>query len=333
MRLLLFSLLLLYGASSPNVLYSMESTVKARAAIKHETLSAFTRAYRRLVLSAESSGQIQIVTADVGDSIREGEPFTCLDKTYIDLELRSNKAEREVLNVDITYFRNEVNRYSKLLTNNSSTKSQLDTAQRSLDKSMSLYKALKIEADILRERRERLCITAPIGWQVIERYVEPGTWVNAGEPVVEVGDYTRLSAPFALSIVEFQALKEQQQSGIKVTLPELNVELPARLIRISPAFYEKSRKIHLELELSQGLPIHRGGLRVELALNIPMNTGAVLVPIRAIQKRYEQFWLKSTNGSEISVVYLGRHNGTDDDWVRVVSPEISPGDQFIVSEE
>jgi RND family efflux transporter MFP subunit len=333
MRPLLLSLLLLYETISPNELYAIESTVKARAAVKRETLSAFTRAYRRLVLSAESSGQIDKVTADIGDSIQEGEPFTCLDKTYIDLELRSNKAEREVLNIDITYFRKEVNRYSRLLTKNSSTKSQLDSAQRSLDKSISLHKALRIEADILQERRERLCIIAPIGWQVIERHVEPGTWVNAGEPVVEVGDYTRLSAPFALSIVEFHALKEQQQSGIKVTLPELNVKLPARLFRISPAFYEKSRKIHLELELSQGLPIHRGGVRVELALDIPMNTGAVLVPLSALQKRYEQFWLKRTNGSEVSVVYLGRHNGTADGWARVVSPEISPGDQFVVYEE
>ncbi|MES9980256.1 MAG: hypothetical protein ABW107_16075 [Candidatus Thiodiazotropha sp. 6PLUC5] len=81
------------------------------------------------------------------------------------------------------------------------------------------------------------------------------------------------------------------------------------------------------------MPSYRGGLRVELALNIPTRSGAVLVPERALQQRYEQYWLKRPDGSEISVVYLGRSNGPDEGWVRVTSPEIKPGDKFQVSSE
>jgi multidrug efflux pump subunit AcrA (membrane-fusion protein) len=209
----------------------------------------------------------------------------------------------------------------------------LDTAQRNLDKTRTQLKALAIEAEILTERKERLCIVAPVGWRVIKRYVEPGKWVNAGEPVVEVGDYSHLVVPFALSMMEFQALLAQQQTGLSVVMPELQAELPARLIRLSPAFDEQSRKIHLELELSKGLTKHRGGLRVELALNIPTRSGAVLVPQQALKQRYEQYWLRRPDDSEIAVVYLGRSSGPDKDWVRVVSPDIKPGDQFQVFDE
>ena len=147
--------------------------------------------------------------------------------------------------------------------------------------------------------------------------------------MVEVGDYSRLVAPFALSVMEFQALRAQQDTGLKVALPELQAEVPARVIRVSPAFDEMSRKIHLELELSKGLPAYRGGLRVELALDIPLRTGAVLVPESVLQQRYEQYWLKRADGREIAVVYLGRSVGPNEGWVRVASPDIKPGDQFL----
>ena len=326
LRILLFILFVSLPFSRP---YAADSLVEARAAVQRETQSGFTRARSRLMLSAEAAGRVVRVNGDVGDSIKAGEPFACLDDTYLDLELRANRADREALKVDMAYYRKEVTRYSQLLKQNSSSESQLDTARRNLDKTQTQLKALAIEAEILQERRDRLCIEAPAGWRVIKRHVEPGKWVNAGEPVVEVGDYSHLVAPFALSVTEFQALMTQQEAGLKVVLPELRTELPARVIRVSPAFDEMSRKIHLELELFQGLPARRGGLRVELALDIPMRTGAVLVPESVLQQRYEQYWLKRSDGSEVSVVYLGRSNGPDEGWVRVASPDIKPGDQFL----
>jgi RND family efflux transporter MFP subunit len=314
-------------------LSAAEVLVEAKAAIKRETLSGFTRAHTRLVLSAESAGRVVQVNGDVGDDIKGEEPYTCLDDTYLELELRSNEAERKILEVDINYFDKEVVRFSKLLKQNSSSKSQLDTAKRNLDKSKAQHNSLTVAASILQERKDRLCINPPVGWRVIKRYVEPGKWVNAGMPVVEVGDYSQLVAPFALSMTEYQAIKKLQKSGLTVTLPELKANLPAQLIRVSPAFDEQSRKIHLELKLKEGLTLNRGGLRVNLVLDIPMQSGAVLVPEHALIERYEQYWLKRPDSSEVSVVYLGHSNGPDQGWVRVVSPEIKPGDQLVTSKE
>ncbi len=328
-----FLLIILCGSLPLSSLYAVENLVMAKMAVQRGIQSGFTRAHSRLVLSAEQAGRVVTVNGDVGDTISKGRAFACLDDTYLDLDLRANRAEQEALNVDRAYYRKEVVRYSKLVKKNSSSESQLDSAQRNLDRSETQLNSLSIAADILLERKQRLCIIAPTGWRVINRFVEPGQWINAGEAVVEVGDYSRLVAPFAASMTEYQALLAQQKTGLKVVLPDLKIEIPARLIRVSPAFDKQSRKIHFELEISKGLPSYRGGLRVELALNIPTRSGAVLVPERALQQRYEQYWLKRPDGSEISVVYLGRSNGPDEGWVRVTSPEIKPGDKFQVSSE
>jgi multidrug efflux pump subunit AcrA (membrane-fusion protein) len=246
------------------------------------------------------------------------------------LELRTNRAEQDALEVDKAYYQKEVVRYRKLLKQNSSSESQLDSAQRNLNKIRTQLDALVIAAEMLLERKQRLCIVAPTGWRVVKRFIDPGEWVNVGEPVVEVGDYNRLIVPFALSMAEHQALIAQQD-GLKVRLPELQVEVPASVQRLSPAFDETSRKIHLELEISDGVISPRGGLRVELGLRIPVQTGAVLIPERSLQQRYEQYWLKRPDGEEVRVVYLGRSNGIDADWVRVSSPDIKPGDQFLLT--
>jgi RND family efflux transporter MFP subunit len=310
-----------------------ENLVEAKVARQREVQSGFTRAHARVILSAEQAGRILNVNGDVGDSISEKEPFACLDDTYLNLELRSNQTERDLLKVDIDYFDKEVARYQSLAKSKSSSQSQLDTAVRNLRRSRAQLRTLIIQGDVLKERKQRLCIRAPLGWRVIKRYVEPGKWVNAGEPVVEVGDYRRLSASFALSTQEYQALMTQLESGLRVRLPELRLELPAKVIRVSPAFNDQSRKIHLELELSEGLTQFRGGLRVDLPLNIPSRAGAVLVPQRALKKRYEQYWLKRSDGTEIDVVYLGRSGTEEDGWVRVVSPDIQAGDQFLTQDD
>jgi hypothetical protein len=104
--------------------------------------------------------------------------------------------------------------------------------------------------------------------------------------------------------------------------------VPARLLRVSPAFDQTSRKIQVELQISEGITDPRGGLRTELVLTIPLNSGAVVVPESALVKRYEQYWLRRPDGEEVRVVYLGREEGTEGAVVRVASPEVKAGDRF-----
>ncbi len=326
-RLLLFGLIQLL--LMPGTILAQETVYAAVVAMQRETQTGFTRAYRRVVLSAEQSGRIVRVNGDVGDTLTEGQPLACVDDTFTELELRANQAERKGLESDLTYTRKEVTRIRQLLQQNSSSQSQLDAAQSTFARTESQLEALKVQAQILRERIQRLCIVPPTGWRVIERRVEPGQWVNAGEPVGEVGDYRRLVVPFALTTDEYQALRSAQKTGLRVSLADSGRDIAAEVIRVSPAFDPGSRKVSLQLLLDEGLAEHRGGLRVGLTLDIPARDGAVMVPAQALRQRYEQYWLKRADGTEIPVVYRGRESRPDGDWVRVDAPGIAPGDRFI----
>jgi RND family efflux transporter MFP subunit len=323
----LFCLCLLPGA-----LLAADNLVTARPAAQSETQSGFTHARTRLVLSAETAGRVASVQGDVGDLLDGEQPFACLDQTFIDLELKANQSEQDGLEVDKVYYAKEVARIRQLVKKNSSSESQLDAAQRNLDKTRVQLESLEIAAQTLTERKQRYCIRPPAGWRVIRRLVEPGEWVNAGEPVVEVGDYRSLLVPFALSQEEYQVLL-REKDHLKLWLPHQGSEVAATLLRTSPAFDEASRKIHLDLEIAEGVVNPRGGLRADLSLDIPLRSGAVLVPSAALTQRFEQYWLTRADGEEIQVVYLGRSDGEESDWVRVVSPSLHAGDRLLLKGE
>jgi RND family efflux transporter MFP subunit len=310
-----------------SVVCAEEKLVSAQPAFQQERLSGFTRERTRLVLSAEASGRVVEVNGDVGDVTVEGEAFACLDPTFIDLEISANRAERKSLEVDLVYFRKEVKRIRQLVEKRSSSESQLDAAVRSLDKTQVQIESLKIAGRTLQERKQRHCIRPPAGWRIISRHVEPGEWVNAGQPVLEIGDYRTLLVPFALTMDEYQALQERG-NDLTLHLPQQGGEVSATLLRLSPAFDESSRKIAVELEIGEGIEARRGGLRAELALAIPLKSGAVMVPESALLQRYEQYWLKRPDGEEVRVVYLGRNAGRQGAEVRVSAPEVKVGDRF-----
>ncbi len=312
--------------------FASQTPIIAQPAKHTVILTGFTRARTLMNLTSETSGKVERVFADIGDGIPEQGLFACLDDTFIDLEIESNKVEGERLKVEIDYYRKQVNRYSQLVRANSTAQSQLDEFERYLASFRHQIEANRVKGRILDERKQRHCIGAPPGWRVVERVVEPGQWVNAGEGVGRVGDYSRLLIPYALTALEYQALLHDADR-LEVRLVEQDLTVAARIERISPAFDEQSRKIKLDLQIDQCGDSRRGGLRAELKLRLPLQSGAVLVPADALVQRYEEYWLQRTDGEEVSVVYLGRakdETGAGQALVRVSSPEVHPGDRFLL---
>ena len=92
----------------------------------------------------------------------------------------------------------------------------------------------------------------------------------------------------------------------------------------------------VDLQVAKGISERRGGLRAQLTLKIPIQSGAVVVPENAIQKRYEEYWLMRPDGQEVKVSYLGRDDADSGDGIakaQVVSAEIHPGDQFRIRDQ
>lgn len=288
------------------------------------TVTGFSRARQSMVLSTEVAGKVKRVYADVGDIISKQGKVACFDDTFVKIDINSAKNEISQYQIDIQYFRKQVERYRALVGKKSAAVSQLDDWQRQLGNAQRLVQQKKFEKQRYQEKQNRHCIKSPAGWHVTKRYVEPGQWLVIGSQVAEVGNYKKLLVPLALSVNELRILEKNQHS-LSVSLPEYGQQVPATIERISPAFDEKSRKIQVDLLLEKNLPVYRGGLRVEVKLNLPDPSGTFLILAKALDKRFEEVWLERKNGQPLRVELLGY---ADKGQVRIASPEIKIGDQF-----
>ncbi|BCS89005.1 efflux RND transporter periplasmic adaptor subunit [Pseudodesulfovibrio sediminis] len=300
-------------------------TFVAQSAARRASLTGFTRARNSMTLVTEESGRVQKVVADVGDTLDASGVFAQLDTTFINLDIRSNRTDQERLKSDLEYNKKEMERYQALVKSNNAPQSTLDSNIREHQSALQQLRSKQVEELVLIERSKRFSLKGPAGWKVVTRYVEPGEWITKGEAVAELGLYKVLLVPFALTSSEYRALMDMGET-VELSLTDLGKTIQAHVLRVSPGFDSKTRKINVDLEITEGDIEFRGGLRTELVIDLPDPGGAVVVPKTALIKAYEEYFLMTPDNERVRVVLLGT---ADDDMRRVSSPDVRPGDIFL----
>ncbi len=332
LKSIITSVLMLALAGFASAQAAQNATAVAQPALFEQTLTGYTRARHVMEIAGEESGRCLKVFADVGDTIPSNGIFATLDTTFIDLSIRKNAAEIKRLQSEVDYNVKETDRYTGLVQQGLDDQSSLDSLVNRRDKVILELEALRIEEANLRERRARFVITAHPGWRVSERNVEPGEWVAAGKIVGKAADFQTMLVPFAFTPEEFGFLRRKNGSA-QLFFPDEGKNgkmIPARVERVSPTFDPATRKIKVDLSVSEGLQEKRGGLRAILTVNLPDPSGAVYLPAKCVQERYEEHWATAANGTALRVVFLGKGpNGT----VRVRSPLVHPGQSFLIQPE
>jgi RND family efflux transporter MFP subunit len=248
--------------------FAEEKWVSVEPATRKVTITAFTRAQSKMPLATEVEGKVSKIFADIGEPIPATKKFACLDDTFAQIDIKSAQNEMTRHDVDIKYFKKEVSRHKKLVERQTSAVSVLDGLTRDLNNAKQALTVVAIRKQRLEEHKRRHCIEAPEGWLVIDRNIEVGQWVNEGEVVAHVGNYSQLKVPVTLSQQELTALK-RDKDNITLLLMDFNLKVPAIIEHISPAFDEKTRKILVDLLIKESWPELRGGMRVGLMLKIP----------------------------------------------------------------
>ncbi len=299
------------------------SVFVVKSAPRTVRLYGFTNPDATMTVVSEVSGKCLEIMADVGDRIARDGLFARIDPTFIQLELEHNRISREQMKNRINYLEKELKRFELLFSRHSTAESQLDKLNQEFDQARFNLKLLENQKKVLTERLDRYLIHVPPGWQVIKRMMEPGEWLNVGQPLARLGNFQSLVVPFALAPDEYRALQQQQTIYL---LQEDSQPLKAAIYQVSPDFDPQTRKINLQLVLLDKPGDSRGGIRLELRLDVP-EKGVFAVPGSAVIKRYGENLLQKKDGEMIPVVI---HNSAGRE-LRVASPLIKPGDHFLLN--
>lgn len=302
--------------------------VTAAPAVRAVSLTGFTRPRAELPLAAERAGRVATVAYDIGETIGQDGIFARLDATLLELELAEVAIRREQLQARITHNRREVERYTELARRNNASASRLDTLRQTLRDTRYERRLLENRRQVLQERLQRTRIPAPVGWRITGRDLEPGQWVQVGEPVGAAADFTALIVPFALTPEHYGVLTAAGPDGIRLYLPDLKREVAAAIYRTNPGFDPVTRKIALDLTIRDPVEPRRGGLRARLGLRVPERSGAVLLPAGAVERSYEEFWVTREDGERLRVMLLGNAQGPEGKHLRIAAPGLAPGQRF-----
>lgn len=312
---------------------SAEKFIHLRPYQRELSLTGFTRPIRTLTLTSEVSAKCLQVAIDVGDRIGSSGLIAELDQTFVRLELAKNSIAQQKAARQLELEEKTLARYTSLINQQSAAQATYDEASLKANILELTVSELKIEATRLSELLKRHTLSGPPGWEVIERYVEPGEFIQKGTPVVRLGDFSSLLVPFLLTHQEVALL--QEKATITLHSPDLGGRVAGRIHTIGPGFDEKSRKIPVELlvdgSVEPGDHALRGGMRVILKLAGKPEKDLFIVPSKALVSRNEAHWLVSPEGRRIQVIVLGE-NG-EGDHATITGSSLQAGDAFLAHPE
>jgi RND family efflux transporter MFP subunit len=301
---ILLTLLLFFGFTFNAPVHASE-TVTPKPYYRTQLLSGFTKAKQTAQISSEVAGKCLAIHAEIGTAVPESGILAEIDDTFIKLDIQANRLEIESVKRQLLTEKKTLGRYTTLLEKNSSTEAKLDEVTLSADLHEMTIETLNNQYQRLQENLARHTITAPKGWILIERMIEPGEYVQTGQAVANIGDFSEMLISLALSYNELKILR--QSETIPLYFPDIGLKTTARLYRVSPTFTEATKKIPVDLIIENNLQENsiRGGLRAELHLKQQEETAFVL-PFSALINRYDAYWIVKENNERMKVIFLGK---------------------------
>jgi len=288
-------------------LFAQES-FQLRPYTRDYTLVGFTSPLATMTVSGEIAGRLQRVVVDIGDAVAESGEVAQLDTTFVIIDLEKNTIAQRQIEHRLELEKKTLERYTALITKNSTAQATFDNARVLADVLALELQSLKNEENRLREVLRRHTLSGPSGWLVIDRFAEPGEFLNVGAPVVQLGNFNKLIVSYSLTIEELRLLKVMDTT--ELILPVTEKRMVATLYRISPDIDKGTRKVGVELllDVTGFSDVHtlRGGLRAQLIIRGHEEKNTFLVPVGAIKSRYEAHWLTTVGGSQEKVIVLGR---------------------------
>lgn len=153
-------------------------------------------------LSSESQGKINKVMVDVGSLVKKGQTLIVLDNSLLKLQLQS-------VEVQISGFEADVNRYTILAKSDAIQGVQLEKAELGL-------KTAKIQKATLLEQIRKTTIQAPFDGVITAKLSEEGAFASPGIPLLQLTDITYLKFNINVSENELYKFKLNTPYSISV---------------------------------------------------------------------------------------------------------------------
>ncbi|MHC1708651.1 MAG: efflux RND transporter periplasmic adaptor subunit [Bacteroidales bacterium] len=214
------------------------------------SLTGIFNANKELTLLAEGQGRVLRVFIDAGDAVKEGQVIAELDDILIKSQLTLAEANLDKASKDLKKFE-------------SMAKSEAVTAQQ-LQEIRLVYLNAEANAAAARKQMENTRVTAPFSGTVTKRYIEKGSLIMPGTPVVDLVDISVLKFTAGLNEKEVVSVKKGDVIRIQSELYP-GVEFSGKIKSIGVKSDEAKRyPVEIEIRNQQENPLRAGMFAVAI---------------------------------------------------------------------
>jgi HlyD family secretion protein len=291
-----------------------------------------TRVRDRYIVSAPASGRVLRIELEPGDRVKRGQVVARLRAELaplLDARTRAEaeaavesaraalgraRAEEQRVKATLDLARRDLTRVRTLAESGAVAKQELEVHEADVDVAQETANAAAFAARAATSELQRaearlapsslgapgrvVSVTAPVEGVVLKRVRESETVVPAGDPLVEIGDYSDLEVVADLLSTDAVRVK----TGARAIVDQWGGDKPldARVRRVEPAGFMKisalgveEQRVNVVLDFVEPSPAARAslgdGYRVEVRVVIWESENVVKVPTSALFRQGEQW--------------------------------------------
>jgi len=237
------------------------------------------------VLKPEVAGIIENIFFTEGAVVKAGEKLIQIEDTKLRQQRRASEAALKEARATRTNARRTFRRQQELFRQDLTSKDARDQAETALETAAARVERLRAELEVIKEKLQDACITAPFTGQVGERMVDVGNWVNVGTPLTTLVKIDRLQIAFSLPERYLADIKPGQTVAV-ITAARPEETFTGEIFFISPQVTEITRSFLVKagVDNSDGLLKPGGYASVKVTVDIHRDTPVIpeeaLIPTR-----------------------------------------------------
>lgn len=225
--------------------------------------------WESMVLSAKIPGRIMTVSVEEGALAAAGSLIAELETQDLSIELA--KAKSGASRARVRY-----NRIKELYDSGAATITQQETAE-------SAYKEASSALSSLNEKMTSARITAPFTGIVSKKLVLPGSVVNAGQPIAELVDISRVKIDAGFSEMDAKYIEKGRKSQISVdAYPDQKFE--GEVDYVGSVVDQQTRTFSVKIVIDNKDRLLKAGMSARVRILTGAYPGAMTVPAGALVK-------------------------------------------------
>jgi len=234
------------------------------------------------VLNARTGGEVMMVAARAGETVRAGQVIAAMDTR--DLKLRALQAEATMQGnrAEALMAQQKLERMRPLREQNYVSDNETSNAERQLEIRNAQVSASAAALAQVRQQMADAVVRAPFDGRIAERLVEPGQSVAPGTPLLKIVDLRLMELEAMVPETDMTTIKPGQIVSFQVDgFPGKN--FAGRIARINPVARTGSRRIPVYVQVNNQDGLLRAGVFAKGLVRDELAKQGLAVPVSALQ--------------------------------------------------